>query len=126
MGFRINNILLYHYDGVVSEGNQLFYDSKYGYLVFVLNLVYLVLGFMASMIYTRYKTVILESNNTCSYVKKLSSSKHSLSIFVNLSFTFVVATFTSRLTAIFDWIIYVFYKHNFFDSKYANYANGKI
>lgn len=110
---------LYHYYGVVAEGNLLFYNSDYGYLVFVLNFFYLIKIYITSSIYTRYQTVVIESEGTFDYIKQIYKSEHSKFILVNFSFTFIISTFISRLTAIVDWVIFEFYKVRYFDTLYA-------
>ncbi|WP_264229565.1 hypothetical protein [Acholeplasma laidlawii] len=110
---------LYNYDGVVSEGNQIVYSSKYGYLVFVINFVYLVMVFVASVLNSRYQTVIINASSTMNYTKRLYTSDNYSFILANVCFTFIVATFVSRMTAIFDWIVFGFHRENFFNSTYA-------
>ncbi len=108
-----------NYPDIVGEGNMVANNNQYGYLVFVLNFLYLIFVFIASLIYARYKTIITEATGTFSYIKKMYTSNHNSFIIVNFSFTFIVSTFVSRLTSILDWIIFGFYKENFFSSTYA-------
>lgn len=115
-----------NYSNIVSEGNIIASNNQYGYLVFVLNFIYLIFVYVASVIYVKYKTIITKSNSTFGYIKKLYTSDHNSFIFANLSFTFLVASFISRYTAIIDWIVFGFYKEKYFSSKYAIIKSSMI
>ena len=101
----------------VSEGNPLVY-TDYGYIVLVINLVYMITIVFLSKIIEKYKTVILKSKGTLDYIKQLDKSNHISFIFVSLAFSFVNATLVSRLVVVVDWVIFGIYENTFYSTTY--------
>ncbi|HHX80243.1 MAG TPA: hypothetical protein GX692_04175 [Acholeplasmataceae bacterium] len=101
----------------VSEGNPLVY-TDYGYIVLVINLVYMITIVFLSKIIEKYKTVILKSKGTLDYIKQLYKSNHISFIFVSLAFSFVNATLVSRLVVVVDWVIFGIYENTFYSTTY--------
>lgn len=101
----------------VSEGNPLVY-TDYGYIVLVINLVYMLTIVFLSKIIEKYKTVILKSKGTLDYIKQLYKSNHISFIFVSLAFSFVNATLVSRLVVVVDWVIFGIYENTFYSTTY--------
>ncbi len=108
-----------NYGHIVDEGNRLANNSDFGYLVFALNFVYLIAIYFGARFISKYKTQVLPADNTLKYIKKIYSSDNYSFILVNLSFTFIVATFASRITVIIEWMLFGILKENFFNTDYA-------
>lgn len=119
LDFGLTLYFVHNYYPLVSEGNQVMNNSQYGFFVFIINFVYLLMVFVASAIYNKHQTVIINASSTMNYTKRLYTSDNYSFILANVCFTFIVATFVSRMTAIFDWIVFGFYRENFFNSTYA-------
>jgi|SRR5690554_1577062 len=119
MDFGLTLYFVHNYYPLVTEGNQVMNNSQYGFFVFIINFVYLLMVFAASIFYNKHQTVIIKASSTINYIKRLYTGDNYTFILANLCFTFIVASFVSRMTAIFDWIVFGFYRENFFNSTYA-------
>lgn len=116
MDFGLTVYFLNHYGYIVSEGN-IFVSN--GYLLLVINGVQLLSIFIAAFIIGKYKTVPIASKSVFGYLKELYLRGSLFFIIIIGCFSFIMASFASRGTAIFDWIIFGIYKEDFFQTNYS-------
>lgn len=108
-----------NYSSDASEGNPLFSIDD-GYLVLVINFIYLILIFIIEkFIINKYETINIHSKNSFDYFKNLYKSDKNNFIVNSFVFALVISTLSSRLMAIIDWIVYGVYKSRFKQTKYA-------
>jgi hypothetical protein len=106
-----------NYHKIIFEGNPLVY-YRYGYYVFILNIIYLLIIFFLSKSLIKHQTIVYQSKNTLNYIKNLYYGHHINFIFIHASFVFIYSTLIARSVVIIDWIMFGIYKENFINSWY--------
>lgn len=119
LDFGVTWYLINFGPGGLDEGNPLF-EIDGGYLALVVNFLYLWLVFgLEKLVFNKYKTIVLDASNSIEYTKKIYKSDRTDFVVVSIVFAFVLSTFSSRMMAIIDWVVYGFYKGEFRNTKYA-------
>ncbi len=107
-----------NYTSFAEEGNPLF-QLDGGYISLIVNFIYIISVFIIGVIVENYQSINLEAHNTLDYINKLYKTDRTDFIVISLMTAFVYATFTSRLVAIMDWIVYGIYQTDFHITTYA-------
>lgn len=102
-----------------EEGNPLF-NIDGGYLVLVLNLLYLLMVFiLEKFIIRKYETILLNASGFVDYSVKLFKNEKSDFILTSFVYAFIIASLASRLVVIIDWIIFGIYHESFKQTNYS-------
>jgi hypothetical protein len=109
---------LNRYENLVSEGN-IFFEYGNGLWALGLNGIHLIGIFACAYCYGTFKTIRTTSKNAFDYAKQLYLHENMKFILIIGCFTFIVASFVSRIAVIIDWLIFGIYTYDFYNTTYS-------